>query len=97
MRRILAALVFCLVASTSFAADSTEFKTKDGNITIENDKVNDYIVVKTRNNVIYRIYPCGKLEKQVYRELNPNEDDNTITTISGGSYYIRRSGDFIAY
>ena len=42
----------------------------------EGKKWNDgYLSVKTRSGNEYRIYPCGKVDKLVWKEINPNEDN----------------------
>jgi len=49
---------------------------KDGQLTVKRNP--EYIEVVTRNTT-YRIYPCGKLEKLTWKELNQNEDKPVIT------------------
>jgi hypothetical protein len=35
----------------------------------------DCLEIKTRNDVVYRVYSCGKLDKLVWKELSENKDD----------------------
>jgi len=82
-----------LIPSVVSAKETSEvFKTKDGTIQIQVDDSKDYIEIVTRNNISYRVYPCGQLKKNTWKELNPNEDVNTgrqllFGTMRGGVYY----------
>ena len=50
----------------------------------EVDKDFKYLEVKTSKSV-FRIYPCGKIEKRVWKEIHENEDDVNISFHTGTS------------
>lgn len=37
-------------------------------------RIDGYLSVKTKSGNEYRIYPCGKVDKLIWKEINPNED-----------------------
>ena len=53
------------------------YSLKDGQVTAKMNT--EYIEVVTRN-ATYRVYPCGKLEKLTWKELNRNEDKPAATS-----------------
>ena len=86
----LVAMVILSVCVTTSNADTViKNTTMNGStITFENGMVvnydKDFITVKTRNNTL-RIYPCGKVEKLDWKEINPNEDQVYYTV---GTYTV---------
>ena len=64
---------------------------------IEGEKDKDgYIEVTTRSKDVYKIYPCGKVEKLTWKEIAPNTEVTTTYSIvdSGNSvlYYDGNAG-----
>ena len=77
MRKATAFIAILLIVSFpsafSFAKDFETRKCGD-----------ECLEIKTRGGPVYRVYACGKLEKMVWEELNPNEEPGGIT-FSGGT------------
>jgi hypothetical protein len=64
---------------------------------IEGEKNKDgYVEVTTRSRDVYRIYPCGKVEKLTWKEVAPNTEATTTYSIVDGSnsvlYYDGNAG-----
>ena len=76
-------IVFMFMVSVSCAGENTEIK-------IDQDDSNPVIII-TRNNKI-KVWPCGKVAKQIWDTLNENEDSvGTADIIMNDSTYILTS------
>lgn len=68
MKIFIAAIILSLSSSLSFATSDLP---KDITIT---SCGKECLEVHTRNDVVFRIYSCGKLEKKEWKELSSNKD-----------------------
>jgi hypothetical protein len=61
---------------------------------IDGEKGKDgYIEVTTRSKDVYRIYPCGKVEKLTWKEIAPNTERTSPYFIDNSTlYYNNGSG-----
>jgi len=99
MKLVLAISMIAVLVTSPMIVLAQEFVTKDGKITVDTVEGKDYIEVKTRNDIVYRVYPCGQLEKKTWSMLNRNEDLATGVTINrwDGSGYYTYDGSIIRY
>lgn len=55
---------------------------------IEGEKGKDgYVEVTTRSKDVYRIYPCGKVEKLTWKEVAPNTERTSSYIIDNNTLY----------
>ena len=76
---ILITILFAMLITTSISANTLSIDLKDGEQKLE------YVEVKTEKS-LFRIYPCGKIEKLKWEEIHPNEETGTndyVTTPEG--------------
>ena len=76
MKTILTAICLMMLCAPSFAETSLP-----KNITIT-PCGEECIEIHTRNDVVFRVHACGKLEKKEWKELSGNED--SVTSSYGG-------------
>ena len=89
---LLITILFAMLITTSVSANTLSIDLKDGEPKLE------YVEVKTEKS-LFRIYPCGKIEKLKWEEVHPNEEtgaNDYVTTpecvynntnYPGDSYY----------
>lgn len=88
MKKVLFALAFCLV-SVNVLAFTSKVDLTDRNMGYE------YVEIRTSES-IFRVYPCGKINKGVisWKEIHENEDtawgnDIIVDTIGSSIYYVQ--------
>jgi hypothetical protein len=104
MKKLLVAVIFVCMVGVSYAADNFSFypvTDEKGVILIsqhwvvpDKKKATDgYLEVTTKSGAVYKIYPCGLVEKLTWKEVAPNIEQGLITwgTINGDSTYDLRS------
>ena len=95
---ILAALLTTLLVSTSYASDMEKFFGRMHNIDdnfFMKSCGEECLQIETRGGAIFRVYACGQLEKQDWKELNKNEEPGVTvssgTTLTAGSAAVWES------
>lgn len=89
MRFIVVALLAVFIAAPAMAVDTYTFPEKEKAFTkkIEVDKKGEYleitVYVSKDKTVIYRLYPCGEVQKQEWKQLAPNVEPGRTTLWPG--------------
>lgn len=87
MKTLITIATFFLLVSVGVAKDFIHVKDTsqfismgdsiDSQLTAVYDKECNCLLVKT-NKATFKIYPCGKIEKLTWKEINPNEEQGTL-------------------
>jgi hypothetical protein len=93
-RLIILTLAMVFMATAAWAEtfrfiEAPKIKTEAAKPAIERkiqvDKTKDYLEItvypKDAKPIVYRVWPCGKIDKMVWKEVAPNEE----ATVSGAS------------
>jgi len=81
MKKLALMVILVLLFLLPMLAPAADYSFDKQVIKVEQEK--DYLVVTIINKqvkepIVYRIYPCGKVDKKEWKELAPNKEPETI-------------------